>query len=203
MLQNLLAERFKMTLHHEKKEMPMYSLVVARSGPKIKESAEESAPKDTAAPEAPPPNGPQRLAMGKDGFPMLPAGVGGPSPMTIRMNGRARMQASKESMQDFANILSDELNRPIVDETALKGKYDFTLYWSPDTAGPMAPALPPPGVAPGGPIGAGPMASPPDGETFPDLAAAIQQQLGLRLEAKKGPVDILVIDHAVKIPTEN
>ena len=46
------------------------------------------------------------------------------------------------------------------------------------------------------------MASPPDGETYADLAAAIQQQLGLRLEARKGPVDILVIDHAEK-PSEN
>jgi uncharacterized protein (TIGR03435 family) len=47
------------------------------------------------------------------------------------------------------------------------------------------------------------MASPPDGETYPGLAAAIQRQLGLRLEAKKGPVDILAIDHAEKLPTEN
>ena len=168
----------------------MYSLVVARGGPKIKESAEESAPKDTAAPDAPPSSGPQRLTLGKDGFPILPSGASGPGPMTIMMNGRARMQANKESMQDFANILSDRLNRPVVDETALKGKYDFILYWSPDNAGPMAPA---PGVA----------ASPPEGETYPDLAAAIQQQLGLRLEAKKGAVDILVIDRADKIPAEN
>jgi len=190
MLQNLLAERFKMTLHRERKEMPMYSLAVARSGPKIRESAEESAPKDAAAPEAPPSGGPQRLTMGKDGFPILPSGVSVPGPMTIIMNGRARMQASKETMQDFANILSGQLNRPVVDETALKGKYDFMLYWSPDNAGPMAPA---PGAA----------ASPPDGETYPDLAAAIQQQLGLRLEVKKGAVDILVIDRAEKVPTEN
>jgi uncharacterized protein (TIGR03435 family) len=110
--------------------------------------------------------------------------------MTIMMNGRARMQASKESMQDFANLVSGQLNRPVADETSLKGRYDFILYWSPDNAGAMAPA---PGVAP----------SPPDGETYPDLAAAIQQQLGLRLEAKKGPVDVLVIDHAEKVPTEN
>ena len=98
MLQNLLAERFKLTLHHEEKELPMYSLVVAKSGPKIKESAEETAPKDAAPPEAQPPIGLQRLTMGKDGFPLLPSGVGGPGPMTIMMNGRARMQASKESM---------------------------------------------------------------------------------------------------------
>ena len=82
------------------------------------------------------------------------------------------------------------MNRPVADETALKGRYDFTLYWSPDNPGPMAPA---PGA----------MASPPDGETYPDLAAAIQQQLGLRLEARKGLVRILVIDHAEKVPTEN
>jgi uncharacterized protein (TIGR03435 family) len=130
--------------------------------------------------------------MGEDGFPILPSGVSGPGPMTIMMNGRARMQASKESMQDFANILTGQLNRAVVDETALKGKYDFTLYWSPDNPGPIAPAPPPPGGA-----------SLPDGETYPDLAAAIQQQLGLRLEAKKGPLDILVIDHADKVPTEN
>jgi uncharacterized protein (TIGR03435 family) len=206
MLQNLLAERFKLTTHWEKKELPKYSLVVAKNGSKLKESAEDPVPKDgAAAPDPPPPPaGPQKLTMGKDGFPILPPGASaGPGPMIVMMNGRARMQVSKESMHDFAVTLSNQLSRQVVDETALRGKYDFILYWAPESGGPMAPPPPPPGVAPGGPTGAGPMPGSADGETFPDLFVAIQQQLGLRLEAKRGPVDILVIDHAEKAPAEN
>jgi uncharacterized protein (TIGR03435 family) len=191
MLQNLLAERFQLTLHREKQEMPAYSLAVGKNGSKMKESAEGPAAADAAAPPPLPSDRPQLFTIGKDGFPRIPGGYTGPS--TIILGDRARMQARRESMQDFAVFLARELNRPVADETALKGKYDFILYWAPDGAAPMA--LPPPV--------AGPMASAADGETYLDLAAAIRQQLGLRLDAKKRWVDILAIDHAEKIPTEN
>lgn len=199
MLQNLLAERFKLTLHHDKKEMPMYELVVAKNGPKMKESVDDPAPKDDPAPASPPPSGPPKFTMDKDGYPVLPPGSG---PMTIMMNGRARMQVSKMSMQDFAGRLSGQVSRPVTDATGLKGKYDFILSWAADGMGPRGPGglMPPPPPPPEGGV---PMASTPDLDSGPTLFAAIQQQLGLKLEPKKGLVDILVIDHMEKVPTEN
>jgi uncharacterized protein (TIGR03435 family) len=196
MLRNLLAERFQLTLHREKKEMPAYSLVAGKNGSKMKESAEGLAPTEAVAPPPLPSDRPQLFTVGKDGFPTIPGGYTGPS--TIILGDRARMQARRESMRDFAVSLSRELNRPVVDRTSLKGKYDFILYWSPDNAVPIASPSPPPG-----PTGADPMPGLADGETYPDLAAAIQQQLGLRLEAKKAPVDILAIDRAERVPAAN
>src|ERR1035438_4799324 len=82
MLQNLLAERFKLTLHHETKELPMYALVVGKGGSKLKESVDEDAatPQGAAAPPPPPPGrdeaGPVRLKMDADGMPKPPSGMG-------------------------------------------------------------------------------------------------------------------------------
>jgi uncharacterized protein (TIGR03435 family) len=212
MLQNLLAERFKLTLHREKKDLPMYALVVGKNGPKLKESVDEPAPKEGDAPKAggPAADGPLagaargRLAVGRDGFPVLPAGA---TAMTL-MNGSASMRASKQSMAGLAEMLSSQLDLPVVDMTGLTGKYDFTLYFSPEgLAGMRLPAglaPPPPNAAPPGEGGGGmPTASTPDGQSAPSLFSALQEQLGLKLEQRKGPVDLLVIDHLEKAPVEN
>jgi uncharacterized protein (TIGR03435 family) len=85
------------------------------------------------------------------------------------------------------------LDRPVVDQSALTGRYDFTLNWTPDEfqfpglRGPNGGALPPP---------------PPGTTEAPDLFTAIQQQLGLKLDSMKAPVDVIVIDHVEK-PSEN
>jgi len=116
------------------------------------------------------------------------------------MNGRARMQASQQTMEQFAGMLSGQLGKPVTDATGLKGKYDFELYWV--ASGMMGfggrglPVPPPEGGA-----GAAPVISDPD--SGPTLIGAVQEQLGLKLEQKKGPVDIIVIDHIEKVPTEN
>jgi uncharacterized protein (TIGR03435 family) len=186
MLQNLLAERFKLTLHRETKELPMYSLTVAKGGPKMKESAEVPPPKDGEPAQLPPP--PMQPKMGPDGFPILEVPPWAPIAM-IMMNGRARMIGQNKSMQDLADRLTALVNRPVTDATALKAKYDFTLTFSPEGMnGPM-----------------GPMPAPPasDPDALPDVFAAVQSQLGLRLEAKKGPIEMIVIDHIEKTPTEN
>ncbi len=195
MLQNLLTERFKLKLHHETKEMPIYELVVGKNGPKFKESA-GGPPKDDVT--APLPGLPGPLKPDKDGYPMAPPGM----MAVFSMNGspRARFNASSESMQEFATTVSNQVGRPVVDATGLKGKYDFILSWSPEGMR-IGPAPAPSSI--GGAAGdAGPAASAPE-PSGPTLMTAIQEQLGLKLESKKGPVDILVIEHCEKVPTEN
>jgi len=207
MLQNLLAERFKLTLHREKKDLLMYALVVGKNGPKVKESVEDAAPKGGG-----PADGPAEV-MGKptvdrDGFPVLPPAAAGRGAVSLAlMNGNARVTASRQSMSGLAEILSSQLDFPVVDMTGLTGKYDFTLYFSPEgLAGMRLPAglqhppnAPPPGEGGGGMAAA----STPDGQSSPNLFSAVQEQLGLKLEQRKGPVDLLVIDHLEKAPIEN
>lgn len=200
MLQNLMAERFKLTVHKESKELPTYALVVAKGGPKLTES------KEAPAQEPDPPSSlPGMPKIGPDGFPDMTAVMGGRAGIfNVMMPGRARMVAVRQSMHDLATRLSNQLSKPVTDATGLTKKYDFTLTFLPDNmGGPMGVPLPPP--PPGGvPIaGPGPMAEASGAEAPPDLFAAVQAQLGLKLEAKKGPVEIIVIDHIEKTPTDN
>jgi uncharacterized protein (TIGR03435 family) len=94
------------------------------------------------------------------------------------------------AIANLVHLLSQQLGRIVVDKTGLTGKYDFTLQWTPDESqGP-----------PGGPPGID-YAPPPD-SSGPSIFTAIQEQLGLKLESEKGPVEILAIDHAEK-PSAN
>jgi uncharacterized protein (TIGR03435 family) len=171
----------------------------------MKESENVAPPKEGAGngpdPLPPPPPGPPK--MGPDGFPMLPPGMAGRAALFgIMMNGRMRGIAQQQTMKDLAGWLTGQLNRPVTDETGLTAKYDFTLTFSPEGLNSMGPmpmtmvGVPPPG----GERGPAPNAN---DEPLPNLFAAVQSQLGLRLEAKKGPVEMIVIDHMEKTPTEN
>ena len=213
MLQNLLAERFKLALHHETKELPIYALVVGKGGPKLKEAVEEdaAAPQGAAAPPPPPPGrdeaGPVRLKMDADGMPQLPSGMGrnGVIMMTIYGSGglRTRMVCKGQPVSALLATLSSQLGRPVVDATGLKAKYDITLDYAPDGLKGTAIMMPPPPPQhDGAPGGGGPMASAPDAGG-PTIFTALQEQLGLKLEQRKGPVDLLVIDRMEKVPTEN
>jgi uncharacterized protein (TIGR03435 family) len=170
MLQNLLAERFHLLIHREKKEGPAYDLVVAKSGPKFKESPRSLASENSSEqPLAP-------LKLGPDGFPALGNGRG--YRMAI-MNNRAAARFTDASMTQLAALLQGQLDHPVTNATGLTGKYDFNLQWVTD-------GLAPPGDDPG-----------------PPLMVAVQEQLGLKLEQKKGFVDMIVVDHIDKVPTEN
>jgi|HubBroStandDraft_1064217.scaffolds.fasta_scaffold08707_2 bla regulator protein BlaR1 len=175
MLQGMLADRFKLTLHHDTKEMPIYALVVAKNGPKFHET--------TAPPFDPAASGP-------------PPGPGGPMQRgQIRMMGRGDLTLTGVPLTQFADVLSRQLGRLVVDKTGLKGEYDFTLKWSPDEGqGQMF-------GGPGGSPDGRPAAPPPDANG-PSVFTALQEQLGLKLESEKGPVDTIVIDHVEK-PSEN
>ncbi len=185
MQQALLAERFGLKSHWEKKDTAVYELVVAKNGPKLKDSAGAFDPKSM-----PEPGNMPKFTMGKDGFPELPAG----RPMMIMMNGNAKRQGINETAEQLAAFLASQLDKRVTDKTGLTGKYDTILGWS--SGGRAMPVAPPP------PGGAGPL--PPDaGDAGPSLQSALHEQLGLRLDAKKGQAEILVIDHLEKVPTEN
>ncbi|HVO97459.1 MAG TPA: TIGR03435 family protein [Bryobacteraceae bacterium] len=199
MLQKLLAERFKLQAHREKKEMSAFVLTVGKKGPKMKESVPEPPKEDDPKPnDPPPPPDPGRMAMGKDGFPQLPPGRRA-GPMMMIMPGKAKLTAKEMTMEQFAGSLDRFLNQPVVDQTGLKGKYDFELVFAPDMAqmfggrGPMMMGPPP---------GGGPELKADDADVAP-LPVALQEQLGLKLDSQKTQVDIVAIDRAEKVPTEN
>jgi len=195
MWQTLLAERFKLQIHRESKELPMYALVVGKNGPKMKESEIDAngtadGGQGNGGPSPLPP-----VKMGKDGMPQLPGGGRGPM---ILMNGRGHVTAKMMNMSGLVDILARSVDRPVVDQTELKGSYDFNLDYTPDesTRMPMPGGMPPP-------PGAGEMHGADSPDNGLSLFAALQAQLGLKLEAKKGPVELIVIDRVEKAPTEN
>jgi uncharacterized protein (TIGR03435 family) len=184
MLKNLLADRFKLTLHRESKAFPAYELVVAKNGPKVKASAARPAagtpPKDGEPAAAVPPR--PTFARDKDGFMRFPDGWTGLSAVGMASEGVRLVWGGNQTMMQLADYLSTPAN-PVVDKTGLTGKYDFSMKYARTT-----------GAAQTADNGA---------DAAPDLLTAIQDQLGLRLNATKGPLDFLVIDSATRTPTEN
>jgi uncharacterized protein (TIGR03435 family) len=193
MWQNLLKERFGLVVHHDSKEFQVEELQVAKGGPKFKETTLDP----NAPPPAPPTGQPGPPKLDKNGFPdlqgpgmimMMQAGPTGPS---------AHMVGKAQPMSGLASLLGNQLNKPVVDKTGLTGKYDIQVEYTPDLSG--MPIPPPPG-------GDGPRpATSTDSASEPgsNLAAAIQQQLGLRLVSGKAKLDVIVVDKAEKVPTEN
>jgi uncharacterized protein (TIGR03435 family) len=172
MLQNLLADRFKLRVHRETREIQQFDLVVAKGGPKFKEAAPPD-PKNAAS--AATPAGPIKL--GPDGYPALPRGR---ATMAV-IGDRVRIYNPEMTMERLVIQLAAQLHIPVTDATGLKGKYEITLSWSGDN-GTRLDANSDPG---------------------PTLEAAVREQLGLRLEPKKGPVDFIVVDSCEKTPSEN
>ncbi|HEV3201975.1 MAG TPA: TIGR03435 family protein, partial [Bryobacteraceae bacterium] len=171
MLRNLLATRFQMATHLETKELPIYALVAAKNGAKLKPAVDDEAGK---SPQDQLPVVTQ--AEGKDGFPTVSLPAAG---LVIETkDGRARVTAKRVTMAKFADYLSGRLDRPVIDMTGLAATYSFALYFAPEGASP-------------------------DVGSEPGIFGAVQEQLGLRLEARKGSVQFLMIDHAEKVPTGN
>jgi uncharacterized protein (TIGR03435 family) len=199
MLQALLEDRFKLKIHREKKEMPVYSLVIAKGGPKLKE-----APPDA---DTPPPDDPGATKIGNSGVQFKANGsggvvMGGPMGKTkVEMrDGAMHFEMEKMPIAALTEFLARFLDRPVVDMTELKGNYQIALEISMEELKNVARSM---GAAvPGGPAGeAGkaPLeASDPSGSLFTAV-----QQLGLKLEPRKAPVEIIVVDHVEKMPTEN
>jgi uncharacterized protein (TIGR03435 family) len=178
-LRALLAERFQLKIRRETKELQAYALTLARGGPKLKES-----PLNDMSPN---PNGDQRQKP-----------LRGPM---IRV-GRGQIIGQYISLDFLAQLLAQQVGRPVLDMTGLKGAYDFTLEWTPDQAqgpGPGFGGSGGPSIAKEAPQPANPAPAESSGVS---VFAAIQEQLGLKLESQKAPVEIIVIE-SVEKPSEN
>lgn len=155
MIQQLLADRFKLAFHRDTKELPVYAITVASGGPKLTKNDSN-------------PNG-------------LPG---------LLFRGLGVLPGSNATIADLANVMQTAvLDRPVVDKTGLPGRYDFMLTWTPDETqfASRGVRVPPPA---------------PDANGPPGLFTAFQEQLGLKLESTKAPVEVLVIDRIDK-PSEN
>jgi bla regulator protein BlaR1 len=153
-LQPLLVTRFNLQFHHETRERPTYSLVVAKNGPKLRKAQHVvTNPTGTGSPD----------------------GTGDRDESTVTP-GKIVLKGSSLSL--LANLLSSQgLSHTVVDKTGLTELYDITLRWSPDDIGSSDASL-------------------------PSLFTALQEQLGLKLEYNKNPIDVIVIDH-IERPSAN
>jgi len=151
MLQTMLAERFALKVHRIAKELPVYALTIGKKGPKFNKSDGSKEPRIMFRPSVQP-NGPKIIQL-------------------VGENG---------SMQELVDLYAKFMDRPVIDRTGLKDRYDFTTDYeaNTDTPGPFTEL------------------------TGPGLFKAFEDQLGLKWEATKGSVEVLVIDHAEK-PSEN
>jgi uncharacterized protein (TIGR03435 family) len=189
MLQAFLADRFKLKFHRDKKELPVYALVLGKSPLKLKEVTENA---DSSA-DADGPPGTNLAASGSGAGVSVDLGHG--SSYTFANN---KFEGKKFTMDTLTSQLERYMDRPIVNLTELKGKYDVTLTVTQEDYQAMLIRAA---------IGAG-MVLPPqvlrlaDANTPTSLLDALQQA-GLKLDARKSPIDFLVVDQALKTPTDN
>jgi uncharacterized protein (TIGR03435 family) len=175
MLKTLLEDRFQLKVHTETREMPIYALVVARDdgrlGANIKPSTADCSnpapvPADIAA--------------------LLQAGRGVPCaimPVPTRVAGSMTLRADGASMAALARFLTGTTRRIVHDRTGLSGLYDWEMTYD-------RRVTPPPALQPSNNL---PLSPPSES---PQMTTALQEQLGLKLESTRGPVEVLVIDHA-------
>jgi uncharacterized protein (TIGR03435 family) len=178
-MRGLLADRFKLKLHKETRELDVYNLVMLKPGvpgPSLKPSttdcvaqmnARRGGPPPAAPPGPPDPNGP------------LPCGLMG-LPGMMRMGGMPISQVTQ--------MLTGQSGRLVYDKTNLTGNWDFTLRFAFEQRG-------------GAPLPPGVNLPPPDPDA-PSLFTALQEQLGMKLESAKAPVEVTVID-SIEHPTED
>ena len=189
MLRTLLEQRLHLAIHRETRELPFYALLVGRNGPTLKQSDPADPLDDESAPL--PPGERPRVTMGPDGFPQVPPGARLPPNFTLSLSSgeftRIKVFARHRTMEQLSDTIASFLNRPVKDLTGLAGLYDYTLAFETDPRPETAP--PPPDAAPRDP--------------GPTIFTAVQSQLGLRLEQRKGPVEMLIVDRLEKVPAEN
>jgi len=186
MLQAMLEDRFKLKVHKETRELPVYELAVAKNGPKMKLSEDQTPPPPVVSPPGDPGAGPRGAPATFFGGGPRARGTAGRG----SINGRMMFEGSAVPVSVLVNTLQQLLDRPVFDKTGLSGFFDIKLEWIPGAEAPPSPFSPNPDAPPPPPV---------DG---PSIFTAIQEQLGLRLEGSRAPVEVVVIDSAQK-PAEN
>jgi uncharacterized protein (TIGR03435 family) len=176
MLRNLLEERFKLEVHRESQVVPVYALTLASGRVKPKPAQDGRCVRSDPT-QVPPPPTPGEMPRPVCGRPI-------PSP-----KGRnVAFDVFRVSIADFADVLlSRILNRVVIDKTGEVGLFDFHFEFAPNDATPL---------------GGTPLPVSPAGENDTSIFTALEEQLGLKLESSKGPVEVLVIDSVSK-PSEN
>jgi uncharacterized protein (TIGR03435 family) len=189
MMQTLLAERFGMRVHRENRELSVYALVVASGGPRLKPCSGED-----ATPQAP--GGPIQGGMTVSaGGAAVSTGASGDSKITPGQDGNLHVENKKMTLARFADFIGRYSELPVIDSTGLQGAYEMEFDVSGEEVRNAARAH---GVAVPPPAG-GEAASDPSGVS---LASSLRR-LGLKLESRKGPTEVLVIDKVEKVPTAN
>jgi uncharacterized protein (TIGR03435 family) len=199
MMQSLLAERFKLAVHKETRQALVFAITLEKPGtlgpqlrahPASDTCATTVFPDATGAADGAKKNGTQKNAPGTDMSQTLPIPCGMIARLPSSVPGRHRIGGRNVTLAMVAESLPGQTGvavfpRPVVDRTGLGGTFDFSLEWTQAIAGDMAVGPNAEGEEPG-----------------PSIAQAMKQQLGLKLESTKGPVELLVIDH-VEQPTAN
>lgn len=210
MLQALLKERFKLSFHKEAKEHQIYALIVGKGGVKLKES-----PPDPEAPkegDSPPKDekGVMTLQNGNSQMQVkqtangaeMKMGAAGNMKMTME-DGHMMMEMSKMTLAGLAEALSRFVDKPVMDMTDIKGNYQMKIQLAMEDLMNVARAQ---GMQiPGAPGGGAANSRPAETIADPSGTSIFQsvQQMGLKLEPRKAPVDTIIVDHVEKTPTEN
>lgn len=176
MLQNLLAERFELALHRETKDLPGFELAIGKQRSKLKPSTESDSAGQAGGTSPPKTDANGYPQLDSPGMAMM-EGVRGRAVVTF-LTARAQPVAA------LVELLSKEFRQPILDNTGLTGRFDFTLEFAPQPPGTLTTAVP---VEDAG----------------ADLTSAVEQQLGLKLNGRKVPVEVVVIDRGNPVPTGN
>jgi len=178
MMQSLLAQRFKLAVHREVEQVPVYGVVeekTGRLGPNFRPHAAEQPCSAT---------GTSSDQQTSESTQLMPCGTMSGHFFSGRMHVEGRGLTLDQLADYLQQMQMPALDRPVLDDTHLAGTYDFTLEWTPD-----------------GPVSLNGAKAQLD-ETGPPFVEALKEQLGLRLVARTGPVNVLVVDH-VEEPTAN
>jgi uncharacterized protein (TIGR03435 family) len=192
MLQTLLAERFGMEIHREMRERGVYALVVAKGGPRLKPASVEAG---ATAPEGQLRGG---IAVAAGGA-MATTSPGGNSRITPGPGGNLHIENSRMTLAAFADFINRYCDQPVIDMTGIKGAFDMEFDVSGDEVRAAARShgvviAPRPGDAPTADAVADPSGV--------SLASSLER-LGLKLESRKAPIETIVVDKALKVPTAN
>jgi uncharacterized protein (TIGR03435 family) len=182
MLRSLLTDRFKIEIHHETRNLPIYELTLANGGLKLRPASGSTA------------SGVEPTPFKQGDLPRAPLGRWGLVPRACAKSdtpapcGHAQVLGNAQGTADIAEMVTSLLGRLSLDKTGVAGRYDYTLDFAPNSISiPIAGAGDAPAIE----------------DSYPDFMVAVERQMGIKIAATTGPVEVTVIDRADKTPTGN